>query len=83
MGKALYLNKTDARDIRNLDELLSGPHGRTFIPNADMYRDMWAFFRGLRVRLDKAGDTTKPWQDVKPRKSRGVSPRIRKQKSPQ
>lgn len=65
MSRALYMNKEDARDIRNLDQLLSDPVLRArLITDRDMANDLWSLFRRWRVRLDKAGDTTRPWQHV-------------------
>lgn len=69
MSRALYLNKSDARDIRNLDMILSNHEAaKQMIPNNDLRRDLWVLFRTWRVRLDKSGDTTQPFQAVNPRK---------------
>ena len=64
--KERYLNQEDARDIRNMDELLSRHDASSIVPDADLRHDLWIFFRRLRVRLDKAGDKTRAWQRVKP-----------------
>ena len=66
MSKALYLNKTDARDIRNIDQLLSVETAQRtqLLQDTHFGAELWMFFRSLRVRLDKAGDTTKPFQKV-------------------
>lgn len=74
-GSLRYLNQEDVRDIRNMDKIMSdymveggdkkwaqhmsAPIGR------DMRNDLWLFFRRLRVRLDRAGDKTRPFQATK------------------
>lgn len=68
MGRALYLNKEDARDIRNVDQLLSGEHREHVFADKDFQRDVFHLFRKWRVRLDKQGDTTKPFQAVRRRR---------------
>lgn len=67
MGRAVYLNMKDARDIRNLDELFADHDPRVFADES-IQKDLWVFFRALRVRLDKAGNKTKAWAQVRKRK---------------
>lgn len=70
MSRAVYLDQTDARDIRNLNELLSDPKTRKlFCEDPHSQAELWAFFRHLTVRLDKAGNKTKPWQRVRKRRA--------------
>ena len=66
-AKNVNLTKEEKRDIRNFDELLS-LHRNEMIPDAKLASDFWVFFRRLRVRLDNAGDTTKAWEKIHPRK---------------
>lgn len=66
-----YLNQEDVRDVRNLDHILSDPKSREVLLSGapiarELVNDMWLFFRRLRVRLDKGGDKTVPFQRVKP-----------------
>lgn len=64
MGRAVYLNMEDARDIRNIDELLT-ENRETALADKHFQAELWVFFRRLRVRLDKAGNKTKAWQKVR------------------
>lgn len=65
MGRAVYLNKRDARDIRNMDEIFSDHTMRdAYCDDKHNRAELWAIFRSLRVRLDKAGNKTKAWSKV-------------------
>ena len=65
MPRAVYLNKQDARDIRNMYELLSDQKHRVeYCSDPQGQTELWAFFRRLRVRLDKAGNKTKAWSKI-------------------
>lgn len=65
MGRAVYLKMKDARDIRNLDELLSTGDKKMTLADPHLQVELWMFFRSLRVRLDKAGNKTPAWKPVR------------------
>lgn len=64
MPRALYLTQRDARDIRNIDELLSSDRSKV-LQDKHFQGELWLFFRRLRVSLDKVGNKTKAWQKVR------------------
>lgn len=65
MPRAVYLTQRDARDIRNIDELLSDSRREQVLADKHFQGELWLLFRRLRVRLDKAGNKTKAWKPLR------------------
>lgn len=60
----LYVTAKEARDIRNIDQLLSGKDRAALLADKHFQDELWMFFRAMRVRLDKAGDKHVAFQRV-------------------
>lgn len=67
--KVLHFTKRDARDIRNIDEILSINRAWA-LQDTSLQNDLLALFRRWRVKLDKAGDKTKAFQRLSAKQER-------------